>query len=100
MSEHRTGQLGDALEAASLAPFLQPVDDGDHPRGIAEAEIADLDRSRAGKQVLDHVLDLHDATAADDRDLHALRALVDHAQDDGLQGRPRDPAVALDYRGA
>src|SRR6185436_11590485 len=63
--DHRAGQVRDALEAASRAPFLEPVDEGDHRGGIAEVEIADLDRARAGEQVLDDILDLHDPAAAD-----------------------------------
>src|SRR5262249_60466556 len=92
--------VGDAVESARLAPFCESVDDPDHAGGIAEIEVADLHGARAREEVLDDVLRLHDAAAADDRDLHALRALMDHAQDDGLDSRPRDSAVALPDAGA
>src|SRR6185295_4045402 len=61
----------------------------------AYAHHADFQRGRAGEEVFDHVVDLHDAAAADDRDLHAPGALVHHAQHDRLHPRPRDAAVSL-----
>ena len=62
------------------------------PGRIAEDEIADHHRARAGEHVFDDVLDLDDAAAADDRDLHRLGALIDHAHDDRLDAGPREPA--------
>ena len=95
VEDHRAGEVGDAGEAAPFAPLFQPVDDRDHAGRIAEGEIADHHRAGAGQHVLDHVLDLDDAAAADDRDLHRLRALVDHAQDDRLDAGPGKSAVAV-----
>src|SRR5437764_915285 len=95
MMEHRAGELGNAPDALLCAPFLQPLDQADHRRWVAEVSEAHFDRARAGEQVFDHILDLHDAAAADDRNLHRLRALVDHAQDDRLDAGTRDAAIAL-----
>src|SRR5437764_15305250 len=100
MSEHRAGQLGDALEAPCLAPFLQPVDDRDHPRGVAEVEVAHLDSSRAREQVLHDIFGFHDPPAADEPDLYALRTLVHLAQDDALHPPARPAPAALTDRAA
>src|SRR5262249_45675680 len=90
--DHGPGEIGDAGKAALGAPLFEPVDDGDDARWIAENEIADHDRARAGEHVFDHILDLDDAAAADDRDLHRLGALIDHAHDDRLDARSREAA--------
>src|SRR5438094_9476594 len=95
MIEHRAGELGDALDALLGAPFLQSFDQPDHRRRIAEVGEAHLHRGGAGEQVFNHVFDLHDAAAADDRNLHRFGALVDHAQDDRLDAGTRDAAIAL-----
>src|ERR1041385_6356631 len=82
MIEHRAGEVGDAGDAFFRAPFLQSLDQRDHRRRVAETGEADFHRGRAGEEVFDHVVDLHDAAAADDRDLHAPGALVHHERED------------------
>src|SRR3954466_3947387 len=100
MIEHRAGELSDALDAVLCAPLLQSLDQADHRRRTAEIGEPHLDGARPGKQIFDHILDLHDAAAADDRYFHRLRALVHHAQHHRLYAGPRDAAVALADAGA
>src|SRR5262249_58901528 len=97
--DHGAGEIGDAGKAALGAPLFEPVDDGDDARRITENEIPDHDRACAGKHVFDHILDLDDAAAADDRNLHRLGALIDHAHDDRLDARSRETAELVADRG-
>src|SRR5437899_6104746 len=38
--DHGASEVGDACKAALGTPFLQPVENGDHPRRIAEDQVA------------------------------------------------------------
>src|SRR5258708_34254827 len=97
--DHGAGEIGDASKAALGAPLFEPVDDRDDAGRIAENEIADHYRARAREHVFDHILDLDDAAAADDRNLHRFRALIDHAHDDRLDAGTRESAELVADRG-
>src|SRR4051794_6977524 len=87
--EHAAAELRYAPNVLLRAPFFNALDKRDHRRRAAEAGEADLHRARTREQVLDDVLHLADAAATDDRNLHALRALVDHPKHDRFDAGTR-----------